>query len=105
MCVGIPMQVIEASGNWAQCAGRNGLVQIDTLLVGAVAPGDWLLTYLGAARECIDAERARQIEQALDALDAVLAGGDGAQAAMDLAFADLVDREPQLPAHLRKPAA
>lgn len=103
MCIGIPMQVIETQGQVARCTGRNGEAQIDLLLVGEVAPGDWLLTHLGSARERIDAERAGQIGDALDALDAVLAGGDTEQA-MTLAFGDLIDREPQLPPHLRKNA-
>ena len=106
MCLGIPMQVIEAQGMIARCTGRNGEARIDTLLVGEVAPGEWLLTHLGTARERIDAERARLVNDALDALAAATAGvltPDAAQGAIDLAFADLLGRSPQLPPHLQRP--
>ncbi len=97
VCVGIPMQVIEADGNVAVCRGRHGTVRIDATLVTPVAPGEWLMTWLGAARAKLDADEAARIEQALDALEAVERGE------IDLAkfFPDLVDREPQLPEHLR----
>jgi hydrogenase expression/formation protein HypC len=45
----------------------------------------------------LTAEEAAQTNAALDALAAVLAGESDTAAH----FADLVDREPQLPAHLR----
>jgi hypothetical protein len=45
------------------------------------------------------AEEAAQTAAALDALDAVLAGAGE----VDAFFADLVEREPQLPAHLKEP--
>lgn len=107
MCLGIPMQVIavDPQGMKARCTGRSGEVVIDTLLVGAVQPGDWVMTHLGAAREIVDAQRARLVGDALDALDVVLQDGESAAsaAAIDAAFADLIGREPELPAHLRKP--
>ena len=71
---------------------------MDTLLVGNQAPGTWLLAYLGAAREVIDAERAFQINRALDGLQAAL---DGSAQQLDAFFEDLVGREPQLPLHLQ----
>lgn len=99
MCLGIPMEVLEADGNVAVCRGRNGVVKIDATLVAPVASGEWLLTWLGAARSRLDADEAGRIDQALDALEAVERGE------IDLArfFPDLVDREPQLPEHLRTP--
>lgn len=101
MCIGIPMQVTEVDGPYAWCEGRNGRRRIDTLLVGAVGPGDWLLTFLDSAREILDAERAALVNAALDALERVAAGeGD-----IDDCFADLVGREPQLPDFLRPQAA
>ena len=51
MCIGIPMQVIEADGRFALCEGRGERRRINTALVGGVAPGDWLLVFLGDARE------------------------------------------------------
>ena len=98
MCLGIPMQVIEVEGMFAWCEGRNGRQRIDILLLGKVEPGQWLLTFLGSAREAIDAEHAQQIDSALDALDMLAAGNTDFEAC----FADLLDREPQLPEFLRK---
>ena len=65
---------------------------VDLSLVGQQLPGTWLMTFLDAAREVIDAERATAIDAALDALDAAQSGATDFSAF----FADL-DREPQLP--------
>jgi len=97
VCLGIPMQVIEIEGVFAWCDGRNGRQRINTMLVGDVGPGEWLLTFLDAAREVIDAERAAQINAALDALELIASGND-----FESCFADLINREPQLPDFLRK---
>jgi hydrogenase expression/formation protein HypC len=56
-----------------------------------------VLTFQGAAVRVLTTEEAVQTNAALDALAAVLAGEVDTAAH----FADLVDREPQLPAHLR----
>ncbi len=98
MCLGIPMQVLGVDGDVATCRGRAGEARIDVALVAPVAAGDWLLTFLGAARSRIDAAEATRIDRALAALEAIEAG-----AGIDVAdyFADLVGREPELPAHLR----
>lgn len=100
MCLGIPMQVLEAGEFRARCGGRNGEAIIDLALVGPQPAGAWLLTFLDAAREVIDPERAAAIDAALDALDAA---GQGATD-FDVFFADL-NREPQLPDFLRKESA
>lgn len=99
MCLGIPMQVIEAHENCAVCEGRNGRQLINTMLLDKVEAGQWLLTFLDAGREVIDAERAALVNAALDGLQAVSAGGE---VDLDVFFADLVNREPQLPEFLRK---
>jgi hydrogenase expression/formation protein HypC len=99
MCLGIPMQVIEAHEGYALCEGRNGRQTINTLLVGQVEPGQWLLTFLESAREVIDAEQAVLLDAALDGLQAVV---DGGALDMEKYFGDLVNREPQLPEFLRK---
>ncbi|MCL2776691.1 MAG: HypC/HybG/HupF family hydrogenase formation chaperone [Polyangiaceae bacterium] len=91
------MQVIDTEGMYAWCEGRNGRKRIDTFLVGSVNPGDWLLVFLGSARGIIDAERAAQVNAALDALDRAAAG----QSNFDDCFADLINCEPQLPEFLR----
>lgn len=113
MCLAIPLQVIRMEGSTALCQGRNGVERVDTLLTGPLAPGQWILSFLGAAREVIDAERAAQVGvalQALNGLHAVMqkvgAGGtveDPVAALVQAGFADLIDREPQLPEFLRSP--
>lgn len=99
MCLGIPVQVIEVHENSALCEGRNGRQLINTMLLEQVEVGQWLLTFLDAGREVIDAERAALVDAALDGLQAVSAGGE---VNLDLFFADLVNREPTLPEFLRK---
>lgn len=101
MCIGIPMQVIDCQGLVALCIGRDGERRLDLALVGEQPPGTWLLSFLGAAREVIDADSAARIDAALDGLAAVLADADDVSSHIDRHFADLVGREPELPAHLR----
>jgi hydrogenase expression/formation protein HypC len=96
MCLGIPVQVLECGEHFARCLGRHGEIRVDLSLVGRQAPGTWLLTFLDAGREVIDAERAASIAAALDALEAAQAG----ETDFSAFFADL-DREPQLPEFLR----
>lgn len=101
MCLATPMQVIRMEGSTALCQGRNGVERVDTLITGTLQPGQWILSFLGAAREVIDAERAAQVEDALTALESILHGAGSADAVIHAAFADLIDREPQLPEFLR----
>lgn len=97
MCIGVPMQVISSHPHHAVCQTRYGEpVEIDTRLVGQQKPGAWLLTFLNAAREVISEQRAHQTLDALEALNLVANGNN-----IDHLFADLVDREPQLPDFLR----
>jgi hydrogenase expression/formation protein HypC len=98
MCVGIPMEVLEVRGTVATCRGRQGTVTVDATLVAPVEPGEWVMTFLGAARAKLPADEAARIDRALDALDAIQRGELHDFSAY---FPDLVDREPQLPEHLR----
>jgi len=98
MCVGIPMQVLGIDGPRASCEGRGERLAVDIRLIDTPAPGDWLLVFHGVAREALSEQRARDIASALDALDAALAG----ETDLDRHFADLVNREPELPEHLRE---
>jgi hydrogenase expression/formation protein HypC len=91
------MQVVRAEPGHALCEHHGALHRIDTALVGDVAPGDWLMTFLGAAREKMDEAAALQTLAATDALAALLRGEP---VDLDAAFADLVAREPALPDHL-----
>lgn len=94
------MQVLAVNGVYAHCQGREGEQWIDIRLVGEVAPGQWLMTFLGAARSLMSDEEAAQSLSALAGLDAVLAG----EADIADYFADLIGREPELPEFLRKPS-
>jgi hydrogenase expression/formation protein HypC len=97
MCIGVPMQVIECGPIWAWCDDGSERVQIDMRLVGSQPAGTWVLTFLGSAREVIGETQALRVRDALAAL--ALAGQGGS---VDHLFADLVDREPSLPEHLRR---
>jgi hydrogenase expression/formation protein HypC len=74
MCIGMPMQTIEAWPGAALAVGHGRRERVDTRLVGDCAAGDWLLVFQGTARERLDAQRAAEIGAALDLLEAGLAG-------------------------------
>ncbi|MDU8929647.1 HypC/HybG/HupF family hydrogenase formation chaperone [Alisedimentitalea sp. MJ-SS2] len=88
MCMGLPMQVAESGAGYALCNYQGGVRRIDTMLVGDQPPGTWLLVFIDAAREVIDAQEAQKITDALSALDAVMAGGP---ADIDHLFADIIE--------------
>ncbi len=96
MCVGVPMQVLSVDGIAARATDGSEEALIDLSLTGPVAVGDWILTFLGAAREIITEDEARKITAALDGLRNLMEGGD-----LGEAFADLDNRAPQLPPHLQ----
>lgn len=100
MCIGIPMQVVEPGEGVAICTDGGQEHRIDTRLVGEVEAGEWLMVFLGAARERMSEEASRQTADALRALEMAMRGEIG----FDHLFADLIGREPQLPEHLRQPA-
>jgi hydrogenase expression/formation protein HypC len=95
MCVGLPMRVLAVEGIVARATDGETEALIDLSLTGPLAPGTWVLTFLGAAREVISADEAGKIAAALSALRAVMAGGEVGDA-----FADLEERGPRLPDHL-----
>ncbi len=101
MCIGIPMRVVEGDGVAAVCEGRGARERVDMLIVGAQPAGTWLLVFNGAARRVLTETEAVQTLDALDALDIALRAPEAGREAIDALFADLVDREPQLPEHLR----
>jgi hydrogenase expression/formation protein HypC len=107
MCIGIPMRVVEGDGVAAICEGpsagreRGARERIDMLIVGAQPPGTWVLVFHGVARRVLTDTEAQQTLDALDALGIALNAPDSGREAIDALFADLVDREPRLPEHLR----
>lgn len=76
MCVGIPVQVIEAGEFFCRCRGRNGEEQVNMMLIGSQPAGTWLLNFLGSAREVITAEDAENINKALDGLAEIMGGAE-----------------------------
>ena len=72
MCLGIPMQVVEVDGVFAWCAGRGRHERLNILWLGETSPGDWVYAVLGQAREKLTAQRAAEINLALDGVAAAL---------------------------------
>lgn len=68
------MQVEAVEPGHAVCRGRGVQRRVNTALVGAVRPGDWVLVFLDNAQEKLDDERAREIDATLDLLDAATRG-------------------------------
>ncbi len=79
------MLVVEVDGAFAWCEGRARRERLNTLLLESVAPGDWVYAVLGQAREIITAQRAHEINLALDGLAAALRG----ETNLDLYFPDV----------------
>ncbi len=74
MCVGVPVKVIEGGDFIARCEGRNGIENVNMMLIGDQPVGTWVLNFLGSAREILTEEDAQQINSALDGLSAVMSG-------------------------------
>ena len=100
MCIGIPLQVVNGDDHAAECAAGERRERLNMLMVGAQPPGTWVLAFQGSALRVMTEDEALQTRAALAALEAALAG-DATPQAFDHCFADLVQREPQLPPHLR----
>jgi hydrogenase expression/formation protein HypC len=96
MCVGVPLQIHSIDGLEALAIGADGLSRVDLSLVGRVNVGVHVLTHLGVAVRVLDAEEAAQIANALEAVRLAARGES-----FEHLLADLIDREPELPAHLR----
>lgn len=96
MCIGIPMTVVEGDDHTALCERRGAVRRVSMMLVGALAPGARVLVHIGSAVRVLDDDEAAQIDDALDAVEAALQGQP-----FDHLFADLIDRDPQLPDFLR----
>jgi len=97
MCIGVPLCVVSSEGSFAWCEADGVREQLDMMLVGEQPAGTWVLGFNGAARQVLSDAEAGHTRAARRALAAVLQG----DARIDEFFADLVGREPELPAHLR----
>ncbi len=98
MCVGIPLCVLAVEDQTA--LGRNAENQLRyvnlALLDHAVEVGDWILVHGDTALYSLTPEEAAHISDALQAV-ALAARGEP----FEHLLRDLIDREPQLPPHLR----
>ena len=77
MCLGLPMRVTSPPSEFslqATCEGRGERRLVNLALVGPQKEGTWVLVFSGHARRVLEEEEARQIDLALDALDAALSG-------------------------------
>ena len=84
MCLGIPMQVLKVDGIAGHVQNDGATELIDLSLTPQVSVGDWVLTFLGAAREVIPEDEAHKIAAALRGLRAAMEGGDVGDAFSDL---------------------
>ncbi len=96
MCLGIPMRIIEGDDMTALCARGDESRRVSMLLLGRQPAGTFVLVHIDTAVRVLEQDEAELIEQALQGLAAALRGEN-----IDAHFADLIDREPQLPEHLR----
>ena len=93
MCIGTPMQVVEANDTQALCRTRTGREEVvDLLVVGPQAEGSWLLVHLGIARHGMSAEDAAATDDAHAALAAALEGRSTDGFFADLPTETLEDR-------------
>ncbi len=102
MCLGVPMRVIDilpSGATHCRPLGESQALHLveSSLLDVPPAVGDWLLVHVDVAVRALDPVEARQIG---DALEAVAAAASGQP--FEHLLADLIDREPQLPPHLRE---
>jgi hydrogenase expression/formation protein HypC len=74
MCIGLPMRVLSARDGRARVAGRGEEREVETLLVGTVEPGDWLLVFIDSAREKLSPQRAAEVDATLNLLAEALGG-------------------------------
>jgi hydrogenase expression/formation protein HypC len=96
MCLGVPMRIVEGDEVSALCQRGEETRRISMMLIGRQEPGAQVLIHIDTAIRVLGADEARLIEDALHGLDAAMRGED-----FESRFADLIDREPQLPEHLR----
>ncbi|KRR02259.1 hydrogenase [Bradyrhizobium jicamae] len=96
MCLGLPMTIVETDSVSALCEYCGERRRVSVLLLSEPSVGAKVLVYIDTAIRLLDDDEARLIADALEGLGAALNGQD-----YDRFFVDLVNREPQLPEHLR----
>ncbi len=100
MCLGVPLQVIRVDdAGRAHCSVGDGEAPrvVDTLLLDQPPrTGQWLLVHVHIAIRTLGGEEAMAIRNALTAVTSAARGE-----AYEHLIADLVDREPELPDHLK----
>lgn len=96
MCLGIPMTILTGSNSCALCGRGDEMRQVSLMLIGPQPSGTKVLVHIDTAVRVLDAEEADAIDRALEGLAAALDGR-----AFEHLFQDLIDREPELPPHLR----
>lgn len=96
MCLGIPMKLLAIDGIKGTAEGEQGVEIVDLSLTPDAVVGDWVLNFLGAAREVLPEDEARKIQKALGGLWSLMNGGG-----LGDAFADLEETGPRLPPHLQ----
>ncbi len=96
MCLGVPMTIVEADEFSALCARGEERRRVSLLLVGPQEAGTKVLVHIDSAIRILGEEEAAQLDRALDGLAAALRGEN-----FEEAFADLIERGPQLPRNLR----
>ncbi len=101
MCIGIPRQLstVLPDGMTGEWTDGDESDRVNLGLLEGVAVGDWVLVHSGIALHVVEPEEAHLVR---DALRAAMLAGQGQ--AFDHLLADLVDREPELPPHLKPPA-
>ena len=97
MCLGIPMVIVEGDDMRALVERRGEQRHVSMLLVGEQPVGTIVLVHIDSAVRVLDEAEAKLIDDGLDGVAAALEGKP-----FEHLFADLVDREPQLPDFLIK---
>ena len=70
MCLGIPAQVVEATGPGLAKVEVSGVRrEISTALVPEAAPGDWVLVHVGFALHTIDEDEAARTLALLEEIE------------------------------------
>lgn len=91
------MRIVACDGMTGVAERHGERATLDVQRLGDLVPGTWVLAFQNVAVRVMSDEEAAQTDAALAALEAALAGS----ANVDAFFADLIDREPQLPDHLK----